>query len=64
MEAASIGIIGLIGGFVVGKNWKRIKRWLSDRLNDADACEDIYLQDLMGGVYASNIESCDLSSSW
>lgn len=37
MEAASAGLIGLIGGVVLGRNWKRIKRglsWLGDRIKE------------------------------
>ena len=37
MEAASAGLIGLIGGVVIGRNWKRIKRglsWLGDRVKE------------------------------
>lgn len=37
MDAASAGILGLIGGVVLGRNWGRIKRglsWLGDRIKE------------------------------
>jgi hypothetical protein len=37
MDVLSAGLIGLVGGVLIGKNWGKIKRrlsWLGDRLKD------------------------------
>lgn len=37
MEIASAGLLGAVGGFLLGKNWKRVKRglsWLGDRIKE------------------------------